>query len=86
MLSSVFAFPVASAAGAAPGSGPCPALGPVLGALDQASVMGQDLVLRQMKRELQGHQHWEFKGNQFSSIQPELLFQFLQWNEGNQER
>lgn len=43
--------------------------------------MGHDFVLRQMKCELQGHQHWEFKGNQFSPIQPELLFQFLQQNE-----
>lgn len=50
----------------------------MLGALDQASVVGHDFVLRQMKGKFQGHQHRELKGNQFSSIQPELLFQLLQ--------
>lgn len=53
-------------------------LGPVLGALDQASIVGHDFVLWQMKCKFQGHQHWELKGNQFSPVQSELLFQFLQ--------
>ena len=52
----------------------------MLGALDQASVVGHNFVLWEVKGKLQGHQHWELKGNQFSSIQPELLFQFLQQN------
>lgn len=60
------------------GSGPGPPRRPVLGALDQASVVGHDFVLRQMKGKFQGHQHRELKGNQFSSIQPELLLQLLQ--------
>lgn len=42
--------------GAAPRSSAALALrGPVLGALDQASVMGHDFVLWQMKGEFQGH-------------------------------
>lgn len=56
MLSSIFAFPVVSAA--PPGSEemvPGPPKGPVLGALDQASVMGHDFVLWQMKGKFQGH-------------------------------
>lgn len=57
------------------------ASGPVLGALDQASVMGHDLVLRQVKGKFQGHQHWELEGDQLSSVQPELLLQFLQQKE-----
>lgn len=53
-------------------------LGPVLGALDEASVVGHDFMLWQMKGKFQGHQHWKFKGNQLSPVQSELLFQFLQ--------
>lgn len=56
MLSSIFAFSVLNAA--PPSSEevvPGPPRGPVLGALDQASVMGHDFVLWQMKGKFQGH-------------------------------
>lgn len=56
MLNSIFAFPVVSAG--PPGSEervPGPPRGPVLGVLDQASVMGHDFVLWQMKGKFQGH-------------------------------
>mgnify|MGYP001625963637 CR=1 FL=1 len=56
---------------------PFPAGQPVLGVLDQASVVRHHFVLGKVESKLQGHQHWELKGNQLSPVQPELLFQFL---------
>lgn len=53
MLSSIFVFPVVSAILLR--RQPWPSVGPVLGALDQPSVMGHDFVLRQMKGKFQGH-------------------------------
>lgn len=53
----------------------------MLGALDQASVVWHHFVLGKVESKLQGHQHWEFKGDQLSPVQPKLLFQFLQQQE-----
>lgn len=56
MLSLIFAFLVVSAAPSnSEEAVPGPPRGPVLGTLDQASVVGHDFVLWQMKGKFQGH-------------------------------
>lgn len=59
----------------------------MLGGLQQASVVGHDLVLRQVQVELQRHQDGELKGNQLTAVHSEALLQFL-WeeNEGGASR
>lgn len=49
----------------------------MLGGLQQASVVGHDLVLRQVQVELQRHQDGELKGNQLTAVHSEALLQFL---------
>ena len=49
----------------------------MLGGLQQASVVGHDLVLRQVQVELQRHQDRELEGDQLSAVHSESLFQFL---------
>lgn len=76
-----FAFPVVNVAQESQAGtvrSPFPAGQPALGVLHQASVVRHHFVLRKVESKLQGHQHWELKGNQLSPVQPELLFQFLQ--------
>jgi hypothetical protein len=50
----------------------------MLGGLDEASVVGHDLVLRQVQVELQGYKHRELKGYQLSPVHTKPLLQFLQ--------
>ena len=50
---------------------------PMLGGLQQASVVGHDLVLGQVQVELQRHQDGELEGDQLSAVHPEPLLQFL---------
>lgn len=52
----------------------------MLGGLQQASVVGHDLVLRQVQVELQRHQDGELEGDQLPAVHPEALLQFL-WEE-----
>lgn len=49
----------------------------MLGGLQQASVVGHDLVLGQVQVELQRHQHGELEGNQLPPVHSEALLQFL---------
>lgn len=53
----------------------------MLGGLQQASVVGHDLVLRQVQVELQRHQDGELEGDQLPAVHSEALLQFLR--EGN---
>lgn len=53
----------------------------MLGGLQQASVVGHDLVFRQVQVELQRHQDGELEGDQLPAVHSEALLQFL-W-EGN---
>lgn len=62
--------------GGEPGRRP-PDGSPMLGGLQQASVVGHDLVLRQVQVELQRHQDRELEGYQLSAVHAEPLFQFL---------
>lgn len=52
----------------------------MLGGLQQASVVGHDLVLRQVQVELQRHQDGELEGDQLPAVHSEALLQFL-WEE-----
>lgn len=45
----------------------------MLGGLQQASVVGHDLVLRQVQVELQRHQDGELEGDQLPAVHPESL-------------
>lgn len=49
----------------------------MLGGLQQASVVGHDLVFGQVQVELQRHQDREFEGYQLSAVHSEPLLQFL---------
>lgn len=49
----------------------------MLGGLQQASVVGHDLVLWQVQVELQRHQDGELEGYELSAVHSEPLFQFL---------
>lgn len=49
----------------------------MLGRLQQASVVGHDLVFRQVQVELQRHQDGELEGYQLSAVHSEPLLQFL---------
>lgn len=53
----------------------------MLGGLQQASVVGHDLVLGQVQVELQRHQDGELEGNQLTAVHSEALLQFL-WEGG----
>lgn len=64
-------------AGGRPPDGPL-----MLGGLQQASVVGHDLVLRQVQVELQRHQDGELEGNQLTAVHSEALLQFL-WEENS---
>lgn len=59
----------------------------MLGGLQQASVVGHDLVLRQVQVELQCHQDGELEGYQLTAVHSKALLQFL-WeeNEGGASR
>ena len=58
--------------------GACPPDGSLmLGGLQQASVVGHDLVLWQVQVELQRHQDGELEGYELSAVHSEPLFQFL---------
>lgn len=54
--------------------GPPPDGSPMLGGLQQASVVGHDLVFRQVQVELQRHEDWELEGYQLSAVHSEPLF------------
>lgn len=61
--------------------GGCPPDGsPMLGGLQQASVVGHNLVLWQVQVELQRHQDRELEGYQLSAVHSEPLLQFLPEN------
>lgn len=62
--------------GGEPGSRP-PDGSLMLGGLQQASVMGHDLVLGQVQVELQRHEDGELEGYQLSAVHSEPLLQFL---------
>lgn len=49
----------------------------MLGGLQQASVVGHDLVFGQVQVELQRHQDRELEGYQLSAVHSEPLLQFL---------
>lgn len=49
----------------------------LLGVLQEASVVWHDLMLRQVKVELQRHQHGELEGDQLAPVHPKPLLQFL---------
>lgn len=49
----------------------------MLGGLQQASVVGHDLVLGQVQVELQRHEDGELEGYQLSPVHPEPLLQLL---------
>lgn len=51
-----------------------------LGVLQEASIMGHDLVLWEVQVELQGHQNGELKGDQLTSVHPKPLLQFINEN------
>lgn len=49
----------------------------MLGCLQEASVVGHDLVLREVQAELKSHQNGELEGYQLPAVYSEPLFQFL---------
>lgn len=53
----------------------------LLGSLQEASVVGHDLVLGQVQVELQRHQHGELEGDQLTAVHPKPLLQFLNQRE-----
>lgn len=59
-----------------PGGGP-PDRSLMLGGLQEASVVGHDLVLRQVQVELQRYQDRELEGDQFSAVHSEPLLKFV---------
>lgn len=67
-------------AGGGPPDGPL-----MLGGLQQASVVGHDLVLGQVQVELQRHQHGELEGDQLPPVHSEALLQFLRGGGGRKE-
>lgn len=48
-----------------------------LGVLQEASIMGHDLMLWEVQVKLQGHQNGELEGDQLSAVHPKPLLQFL---------
>lgn len=55
----------------------CPDAELLLGGLQEASVVRHDLVLGQVKVELQRHQHGELESDQLAPVHPKPLLQFL---------
>lgn len=49
----------------------------MLGGLQQASVVGHDLVFGQVQVELQSHQDGKLEGDQLPAVHPETLFKFI---------
>lgn len=49
----------------------------LLGGLQEASVVRHDLVLRQVKVELQSHEHGELECDELAPVHPKPLLQFL---------
>lgn len=58
----------------------------MLGGLQQASVVGHDLVLGQVQVELQRNQHGELEGDQLPPVHSEALLQFLRGGGRKEER
>ena len=73
---------VGSRSGGEPGARP-PDGSLMLGGLQQASVVGHDLMFGQVQVELQRHQDRELKGNQLSAVHSEPLLQFLKTNKSS---
>lgn len=71
--------------GGGPGVRP-PDGSPTLRGLQEASVVGHDLVLRQVQVELQRHQDGELKSDELSAVHSEPFLQFLPGEKGRMRR